>query len=47
MKKKYKTLNLECTKCGKKFKRSIGKNIFKIKCPKCGSYDTGLALWQA
>jgi hypothetical protein len=33
-------IEMECRDCGKKFKSN---NTFEPKCPKCGSYDVGLA----
>ena len=31
---------MECMECEHKFKKTIKKGTFEIKCPKCGSYDT-------
>jgi len=29
-----------CQECGHRFKKTIGKGTFEVKCPKCGGYDT-------
>lgn len=29
-----------CNECGKKFSRTIKKNTYEIRCPKCRGYDT-------
>jgi Zn finger protein HypA/HybF involved in hydrogenase expression len=31
---------MACNECGKKFKRTIKKNTYEIRCPKCHGYDT-------
>lgn len=36
-------VQMECYECGKRFKKKIGPHTFEVKCPKCGSYDTGPA----
>jgi len=31
-----------CRECGHRFKKTIGKGTFEVKCPKCGSFDTDI-----
>ena len=31
---------IQCNECGHKFKRTITKDTYEIKCPNCGGYDT-------
>lgn len=31
---------LLCGECGNRFSRTIGRNTYEVKCPRCGSYDT-------
>jgi Zn finger protein HypA/HybF involved in hydrogenase expression len=35
-------VTIECMECGHKFKRSVSRSTFEIKCPKCGGYDTDI-----
>ncbi len=30
---------LRCLECNKTFKRTLTKNIYPVKCPKCHGYD--------
>jgi hypothetical protein len=29
-----------CQECGHRFKKTIGKGTFEVRCPKCGGFDT-------
>jgi len=32
-----------CMECGHRFRKTITRRTFEIKCPKCGGYDTDVA----
>jgi len=39
-KTKQERIRLICNECGHTFTRSIGRNTYEVRCPKCGGYDT-------